>query len=156
MHFKFFYKSILFKSSASILSAEQATALPYSTKSTIFAVYLLSFLGLQDTRHRYLALESIERWPGVTFNRVLHSHYIRSPYRNCFSISIKTVTSHYIFYFYSTKWAIHTPVPHATHRCATFTCRQSLYVLYYQLIQCTTSSMRIVQTTAYGCYSQSH
>ena len=44
-----------FKSSASILSAEQATVLPHSTKNTIFAVYLLSFLELQGTRHRYLA-----------------------------------------------------------------------------------------------------
>lgn len=34
------------KSSASILSAEQATALPHSTKSTIFAGYLLSFFGV--------------------------------------------------------------------------------------------------------------
>ena len=43
------------KSSASILSAGQATALPYSTKSTIFAVYLLSFLGLQSTPALVLA-----------------------------------------------------------------------------------------------------
>ena len=114
------------------------------------------FLGLQGTRHPLLSLTIYREVAGCPFQSGLQSHYIPSPCRNSFSILIKTIAGRYKFYLYSTKWAIYTPVPYATHRCDTFTCRQSLYILYHQLIYRTTASMGIVQTTAYGCYSQSH